>query len=115
MLLPRAVLKARERGDTIGLRKQVGGLAEPGALKSLAASKAYILQRPRAPSERPSSTVRGCPLVVRSESWLEILEFLSTSSSTKIGQSTRNARASASLGRESMVIICPSRSTQISA
>src|SRR5579864_7994472 len=46
---------------------------------------------------------------------LEILEFFRTSSSTKIGQSTRNASASASLGRESMLINSPSRSTQISA
>jgi hypothetical protein len=37
-----------------------------------------------------------------SEMVLEILELSSTSSSTKIGQSTRNGNASASLGRESL-------------
>jgi len=53
--------------------------------------------------------------VLRSEMALDTFEFFNTISSTKIGQSTRSAKASASLGRESIVIISPSRSTQISA
>ena len=46
---------------------------------------------------------------------LEIFELFKTSSSTKMGQSTRRARARASLGRESMEKIWPLRSTQINA
>ena len=46
---------------------------------------------------------------------LAVLEFFRTESSTKIGQSSRSARASASLGRESTLISSPSRSSQMSA
>jgi len=55
------------------------------------------------------------PLVTRSETLAATFEFFNTSSSTKIGQSTRSASASASDGRESMLIGCPSRSIQITA
>src|ERR1019366_4338046 len=75
----------------------------------------YILYRPRSSSERPSSHLRSSSLVDFSEMALEILELFRTSSSTKMGQSTRKASARASLGRESMDMISPLRSTQISA
>ncbi len=43
------------------------------------------------------------------------LEVFNTVSSTKMGQSRRNARASASDGRESIEMVWPSRSSQMSA
>src|ERR1700674_2271840 len=75
----------------------------------------YILYRPRSSSERPSSHLRSSSLVDFSEMALEIFELFRTSSSTKMGQSTRRASARASLGRESMEKLSPLRSTQISA
>ena len=51
----------------------------------------------------------------RSELLAATFEDLRTSSSTKIGQSTRRASAKASEGRESMLMMRPSRSTQMTA
>src|SRR5208337_2441170 len=76
---------------------------------------AHILYRPRSSSLNPSSQFRNCSFVLRSASAVDTFELFSTCSSTKIGQSIRNASANASLGRESMLINSPSRSTQISA
>ena len=56
----------------------------------------------------------GGPLVV-SDVAPAFFEVFSTSSSTKIGQSTRRARASASEGRESTLMMWPSRSIQMTA
>src|SRR4249919_1952268 len=75
----------------------------------------YILYRPRSSSFRPSSHLRRSSEEIRSAAVLATLEVFSTSSSTKIGQSRRNASASASDGRESMLITLPSRSIQITA
>ena len=50
-----------------------------------------------------------------SDAVVAILEFFRTSSSTKMGQSTRKASANASEGRESILTMRPSRSNQITA
>src|SRR5712672_2289884 len=55
----------------------------------------YILYRPRSSSFRPSSHLRRSSEEIRSAVVLATLEVLSTSSSTKIGQSRRKANASA--------------------
>src|SRR5260370_28757929 len=75
----------------------------------------YILYRPRSSSFRPSSHLRSSSLVTRSDEVAACFEVFRTSSSTKIGQSTRNASASASEGRESTLTTRPSRSIQITA
>src|SRR5205823_12497033 len=75
----------------------------------------HILYLPKSSSFSPSSHLRSSSLVTREASLVASLEFFNTSSSTKIGQSTRRAKARASEGRESMLITWPSRSSQITA
>src|SRR5450631_594097 len=75
----------------------------------------YILYFPRSSSFRPSRYFRNSSLVTRSDMFAASFEVFSTISSTKIGQSTRRASASASEGRESMLIISPPRSSQMTA
>ena len=62
-----------------------------------------------------SAAVPGLCHFTFSETAAESLDDFSTESSTKMGQSRRSARASASLGRESTEISSPSRCTQITA
>src|SRR4030081_712936 len=73
----------------------------------------YILYLPRSSSPRSSSHFRNSSLLTAGTGFADCLEFFRTSSSTKIGQSTRKASASASDGRESMLMTCPSLSSQI--
>src|SRR5262245_38192678 len=61
----------------------------------------HILYLPRSSSFMFSSQRFSSSLLMRSCAVAWLLEFFSTSSSTKIGQSIRSARARASLGRES--------------
>src|SRR5215831_2994965 len=75
----------------------------------------YILYFPKSSSFSPSSHLRRSSLVTRSDMLAASLEVFSTPSSTKMGQSTRSAKASASDGRESMLITSPPRSSQITA
>src|SRR5690348_11075119 len=75
----------------------------------------YILYFPKSSSFNPSSHLRNSSLVTRSDMFAASFEVFSTISSTKIGQSTRNANASASDGRESIEITSPPRSSQITA
>src|SRR5258706_13095330 len=75
----------------------------------------YILYFPRSSSFSPSRYLRNSSAVTRSDILAACFEFFSTSSSTNIGQSTRSASASASDGRESMLITSPLRSSQITA
>src|SRR6516165_2327436 len=75
----------------------------------------YILYFPRSSSFSPSSHFRSSSLVTRSDILVASFEVFRTDSSTKIGQSTRNARASASEGRESMLMTSPPRSSQMTA
>src|SRR5215469_610035 len=75
----------------------------------------YILYFPRSSSFRPSSHFRSSSLVTRSDMFAASFEVLRTVSSTKIGQSTRSARARASEGRESMLMTSPPRSSQMTA
>src|ERR1700680_2343481 len=115
----------RPGGDRRGVQRasnHFGAVIREQSRRSLATNSSqfqyrcsYILYRPRSSSERPSSHLRSSSLVDFSEMALEILELFRTSSSTKMGQSTRRASARASLGRESMEKISPLRSTQISA
>src|SRR5260221_4300158 len=76
-------------------------------------STSHIRYLPRSSSFRPSSHLRSSSLVAGSEALADFLEVFKTSSSTKMGQSTRKASARASDGRESTLITRPSRSIQI--
>src|SRR5208282_3111923 len=75
----------------------------------------YILYLPISSSFRPSSHLRSSSLVILSGMLVASFELFRTRSSTKIGQSTRSASASASDGRESMLTTSPSRSSQMTA
>src|SRR5579872_1580530 len=75
----------------------------------------YILYFPKSSSPSPSRYFRNSSLVTRSDMLAASFEVFNTTSSTKIGQSTRSASASASDGRESMLITSPPRSSQITA
>src|SRR5580700_7215085 len=81
----------------------------------LQAGNCYILYFPRSSSFKPSRYFRNSSAVTRSDIFAACFEFFNTISSTKIGQSTRSASASASDGRESMLITSPLRSSQITA
>src|SRR5215472_3364043 len=87
-------------GSNVGLKPAVG---------------CYILYFPKSSSFNPSSHFLSSSLVTRSDMLAARFEVFSTTSSTKIGQSTRSANASASDGRESIEITSPPRSSQITA
>src|SRR5579862_4654816 len=70
----------------------------------------YILYLPKSSSPNPSNHFFSSSFDVLSAIALNIFEFLITSSSTNIGQSRRNASASASLDS-----VCPARSIHINA
>src|SRR5580692_12627375 len=76
---------------------------------------AYILYFPISSSPRPSRYFRNSSLVTRSVMLAASFDVFNTPSSTKMGQSTRSASASASEGRESMLMTSPPRSSQITA
>src|ERR1019366_103029 len=75
----------------------------------------HILYLPRSSSPRSSSHLRSSSLFTAGTALAACFELFRTSSSTKMGQSTRNASASASDGRESMLTTWPSLSSQITA
>src|SRR3982075_4425558 len=93
-------------------RRSLPGL---GGLESdqMGVQNPYILYFPRSSSLSPSNHLRSSSVETRSDALAASFEFFSTISSTKIGQSTRSARASASDGRESMLITSPPRSSQM--
>src|SRR5258708_21512873 len=75
----------------------------------------YILYLARSSSLSQSNHFRSSSVETRSDALAASFEFFSPISSTKMGQSMRRARASASDGRESMLITSPPRSSQMTA
>src|SRR5580700_7765007 len=107
-----------DNGYYVKRRRSSAGRPSRGLVLSLLGgwlTAGYILYFPRSSSFSPSRYFRNSSAVTRSDPFAACFEFFSTSSSTKIGQSTRSASASASDGRESILTTSPLRSNQITA